>query len=268
MGNFEKVVVLLILLVCVIVLSISLSTPEVSAEDGQTNLSVLDSESVDPLREKLAERKQLEDSPSIAGLIDPALSATSQRESARLERGAQIAVPGTKPSASEVVVLPKPARLDPLLSSLVEAGDGRQVALASSAGLRSTVSPDFMIYTCLEGDDWSALSKRFYGDKRHSQLLQNANETLESLLAGNQILVPVYELNLEPAKRQPAEPRGVVEQEKNTVRRYVVQSGDNLSTISSDLYGTGSRWMEIFDANRDLLDDPHSLKVGQELTIP
>ena len=48
MGNFEKVVVLLILLVCVIVLSISLRPSKVSANNGRADLSALDGEAVDP----------------------------------------------------------------------------------------------------------------------------------------------------------------------------------------------------------------------------
>ncbi|MDR2429825.1 MAG: LysM peptidoglycan-binding domain-containing protein [Puniceicoccales bacterium] len=52
-------------------------------------------------------------------------------------------------------------------------------------------------------------------------------------------------------------------------RRYTVQAGDTLYKISHKLYGTGVRYREIFDANRDKL--PHErtpLKIGWELKIP
>lgn len=46
---------------------------------------------------------------------------------------------------------------------------------------------------------------------------------------------------------------------------YTVQSGDSLSKIGSH-YGVS--WQKIYDANRDKLDDPDKIQVGQELTIP
>jgi nucleoid-associated protein YgaU len=55
------------------------------------------------------------------------------------------------------------------------------------------------------------------------------------------------------------------EQEPQT---YTVQPGDTLSKISRKFYGDASRYMEIFYANRDKLDDPNKLQVGWELTIP
>ena len=46
---------------------------------------------------------------------------------------------------------------------------------------------------------------------------------------------------------------------------YTVQSGDSLSKIG-ERYGVG--WQQIFEANRDKLDDPDKIYPGQELTIP
>lgn len=46
---------------------------------------------------------------------------------------------------------------------------------------------------------------------------------------------------------------------------YTVQSGDTLSKIGSRM---GVSWRQIFEANRDKLDDPDEIQVGQELTIP
>ena len=51
-------------------------------------------------------------------------------------------------------------------------------------------------------------------------------------------------------------------------RAYTVQSGDSLSSISRQLYGTTSRWNDIFQANRDRISSENALRVGQELRIP
>jgi nucleoid-associated protein YgaU len=49
---------------------------------------------------------------------------------------------------------------------------------------------------------------------------------------------------------------------------YVVKAGDNLSKISKQFYGDANEYMRIFYANRDKLNDPDRIQVGQELTIP
>ena len=52
------------------------------------------------------------------------------------------------------------------------------------------------------------------------------------------------------------------------VHKYIVQPGDSLSTIAKLMYGDANRYMRIFQANRDKLDDPNKIRVGQELNIP
>ena len=51
-------------------------------------------------------------------------------------------------------------------------------------------------------------------------------------------------------------------------RTYTVAKGDTLSHIAKAHYGKASKWRAIFDANRDLLDDPDKIQPGQVLTIP
>ncbi len=46
---------------------------------------------------------------------------------------------------------------------------------------------------------------------------------------------------------------------------YTVQPGDSLSKIGAH---HGVSWKSIFDANRDVLDDPDEIQPGQELKIP
>lgn len=49
---------------------------------------------------------------------------------------------------------------------------------------------------------------------------------------------------------------------------YTVKSGDTLSKISRQFYGEADEYMRIFYANRDKLNDPDMIQVGQQLTIP
>ena len=49
---------------------------------------------------------------------------------------------------------------------------------------------------------------------------------------------------------------------------YTVKAGDNLSKISRQFYGTANEYMRIFYANRDKLQDPDKIQIGQQLIIP
>jgi nucleoid-associated protein YgaU len=51
-------------------------------------------------------------------------------------------------------------------------------------------------------------------------------------------------------------------------RIYEVVAGDTLGAIAQKYYGKASDYMKIFEANRDILDNPDLIKVGQKLKIP
>ncbi len=60
----------------------------------------------------------------------------------------------------------------------------------------------------------------------------------------------------------------VIGQSEPAAQTYTVEKGDSLSKISRQFYGEASRWREIFEANRDQLDDPDRIFPGQVLKIP
>lgn len=66
----------------------------------------------------------------------------------------------------------------------------------------------------------------------------------------------------------PAAPATGAPDPEDVPRTYTVQSGDTLSTLSRRFYGTPSRWIDIFQANRDRLSSENALRVGQEIRIP
>lgn len=49
---------------------------------------------------------------------------------------------------------------------------------------------------------------------------------------------------------------------------YTVKAGDTLTRISTRVYGTPSRWRDIYVANRDTMPNENALKIGQVLRIP
>jgi nucleoid-associated protein YgaU len=55
---------------------------------------------------------------------------------------------------------------------------------------------------------------------------------------------------------------------KATMKTYTVKSGDTLSEIAQRELGSSSKYMDIYNANRDQLNDPDKIKPGQVLKIP
>lgn len=52
------------------------------------------------------------------------------------------------------------------------------------------------------------------------------------------------------------------------VEYYEIVSGDTLSAIAKKFYGKSSAYPRIFDANREVIQDPNKIYVGQKIRIP
>jgi nucleoid-associated protein YgaU len=51
-------------------------------------------------------------------------------------------------------------------------------------------------------------------------------------------------------------------------RTHTVKAGETLSKIAKDELGSAGAYMKIFEANKDQLQDPNTIKPGQVLRIP
>ena len=51
-------------------------------------------------------------------------------------------------------------------------------------------------------------------------------------------------------------------------RSYTVQKGDSLSKIAKREYGDAQQWRRIYEANRDLIQNPDLIHPGQVFRIP
>lgn len=51
-------------------------------------------------------------------------------------------------------------------------------------------------------------------------------------------------------------------------RTYIIQEGDSLERLAQRYLGDEGRAVEIFDLNRQVLENPHILPIGTELKIP
>ena len=49
---------------------------------------------------------------------------------------------------------------------------------------------------------------------------------------------------------------------------YTIQSGDTLSKIAKEKYGDANAYDKIFEANREVIEDPDKIYPGQQIRIP
>ena len=49
---------------------------------------------------------------------------------------------------------------------------------------------------------------------------------------------------------------------------YTIEKGDTLSAVSKRFYGKAKFWRQIFEANRDTIEDPDRIFPGQTIKLP
>ncbi len=241
MGRVEKLVVLVVLFAITAILVISMNTRSKVGTPEEASLVGLEerherwSPTDDPGGESQAVEKE-----------EPVAEAPSTSADAAGSEEAGSAVLLTSETEE-----PPPAPGPDPASTPLEPAIPADWDLVTLEGLGETQDPATLLYTCRAGETFEALATRFYGDADKAELLQRNNEGTRSLDSGRTIFVPVRDDA--PAVRG---------------TDYVVQDGDNLWGIAKKLYGKGSRWEEIYEANGTLLSTPDSLRAGMVLRIP
>jgi nucleoid-associated protein YgaU len=160
----------------------------------------------------------------------------------------------------EGVVLDIPKRADAALGAgLVTVGSERTIRVDTR-----TVNRPGKSIEVVAGDTLSELASKHLGSASKWQELLEANRDqisdAQSLRVGMKLRLPGT------ADRAPA-PRAAPRKERGG-KTYTVRSGDNLTQIAEKTLGDGSRWDDVYQANRDRLKSPDRLVVGLELRIP
>jgi len=122
--------------------------------------------------------------------------------------------------------------------------------IVTTDGLEATLNPEMLLYRPKEDATWETLAVDLYGDASKAVLLRHNNESMDA--PGEIIFVP-------------AKDDGAAEVQARVVE---VLKGETLWQVSKRTLGRGSRWRELFEANRDVISDPDYLSPGTILTVP
>lgn len=116
-----------------------------------------------------------------------------------------------------------------------------------------------------DGESFYGMAVQYYRDGTKFLVIQEANPDIDpqSLSVGMKIIIPDPDSVLSDAPRPAPQP---VARAGNT---YVVKDGDSLWRIAKETLGKGTEFPKILDANRDLLgDNGDDLQPGMTLVIP
>lgn len=150
-------------------------------------------------------------------------------------------------------------------------------------------------YVVQPGDNYWTISKQLYGSGRYFQALAKHNASVaadpQKLKPGMQIATPPgseletrYRAEMPltatnpTATSQPTNSGGRAPRDgeadpgffldSDGVPRYRIGTADTLSLIARNHLGRSSRWVQIYEMNRDILKDGNTLSVGTVLHLP
>jgi len=274
MGKVEKVIVLsvLFLVALILVVTVTVDDPldktnvvEAGAKKGAPAVAQAPAAAPAPAAPLLSSTIQPQAQPPVAAA--PVVAAP-----------APVVTPAPTPAAQPAVATaPAPA---------LPAG----TILKRLDGLEDSWFEELKLYTWKEGDTWRELANTYYGDWMRLDLLKRHNEGRMDVQPGEKVFVPVFAngramaASAQPAdevaasaKEAVAEPSAKPTKGKGEPKAaakpsgkkfHTVANGESLWKIAKLELGDGNRWKEIYEANRDLLDKPESIKKGMRLRIP
>jgi len=139
-------------------------------------------------------------------------------------------------------------------------------------------------YQVQPNDNYWVISQRLYGSGGYFKALAEHNRgrvPREDRLDVGEVISAPSVLELEkaypdlcpkPSRRETVRSRGSLVSTRTPYaggRVYVVEEGDTLFDIARHLLGKASRWVEIYQLNRDLVgDDPSYINSGMQLVVP
>lgn len=138
------------------------------------------------------------------------------------------------------------------------------------------------IHRVQSGDTFSSLALMYYGGERYTQFLIDTNPQIHDpnrLNLGAEIRIPPLPdaakastsgaPTARPASPTAGQTTGAHRRTAAEARTYRVKPGDTFYGIARDELGAASRWKELFELNRQMVNgDPKQLQVGQVLTLP
>ena len=144
-------------------------------------------------------------------------------------------------------------------------------------------------YPVKSGDSYWTISKKVYGTARYFRVLAEYNSkavpdpaklrpgmtiqtpgeaTLKQMLLANSSKSAGSAVARRPVGSPPVTPEAGIFFNENNQPMFRVGKSDTLTTIAADHLGRWARWRQVYEMNRDQLDNPNKLQIGMVLKLP
>jgi LysM repeat protein len=224
-----------------------------------------------------------------AGTSDPARITVIHNETAPRAEAVT-----TTPNSSQAMSVPEPPTPPTRMNRPVRQEPPPVENISSAAG----GEVGGVTYVVKEGDSFWTISQAHYGTPRFFRAIEQYNAARlppsGSLRAGMKILLPdkatlqradspapatrtdsavkaaAGASDASPTRRTPAktEKKPATQEQTVPAGMYRVKSSDTLSTIAQRELGSASRWRELYELNRQQIDNPDRLRAGTLLRLP
>ena len=268
MGKVEKVIVLSVLFLIALILVVSLTVDDPLDKSRIVEAGAPKGQSAAPDPTVAWAPGSAPGDPSRLGTVPGAPQPTRPQGllSAEVQPGttpaAQAAPPATPPAAPATVAGTPPSAIPELPAGSI---------LKTLDGLRDSILRDMKLYTVQENDTYRAIADKYYGDWTRFTVLRRSNEGRNEIHPGDVIFVPVFDADAPAVAQAPAggnDKAGKPAARATGGKVHVVKEGESLWKIASKELGSGARWEEIYELNKDVMANPKALKAGLRLRIP
>lgn len=125
------------------------------------------------------------------------------------------------------------------------------------------------------GDTLYALSKSYYGNPNKWKLILDANRQKlggsNRIVIGQRLIIPGDAASGKPRDTGHYTLRSDTRSAKTKIsgiNTYTIKKGDTLYSIAVSHYKDGNRWKQIFNANRDVIQNSNVIPAGKVIVIP
>lgn len=186
---------------------------------------------------------------------------------------------GGDPTPPPAIRLDNATRTTPGMSPGVtpETPFGSTPSSSTNTNTATTQSPasEVTIHDVVPGQTLYEIANLHYGSGDYWRSIRDANPDLVAadgnVKVGVRLQIP-RRAGLAPPTRPTADNASVLTTQTPAAgipaRVITVQAGDTLSDLAQAHLGSGRRWQELLDANKDQIKSPEQLRVGMKLRLP
>jgi nucleoid-associated protein YgaU len=201
-----------------------------------------------------------------AGRAGARLLDLRQEPRRRTDAGPAAPTPGTAAPSVRPVSQPRPAAPRPTAAPPA----GPEPEAAAPAAAAPPEAPRH--HDVRPGETLSVIAQRYYGSVRFTEALAafNGLDDPDDLWAGRRLRVPPPQELTGPrpdsGAAAPAAPEAP--DAAPAYASYRIRPGDSLSVLAARFLDSAGRWRDLYELNRDVIDDPDDIRVGSVIRVP